>query len=82
MPRRTLLALVAFLAFVSLSLPDGLLGVSWPSLLGFAVTSHWPLIVTTVLTSGHAWRWSYVIAGSAQGLRAAATRCGDPSCGS
>ena len=32
MPRRTLLALLAFLAFVSLGLPDGLLGVSWPSI--------------------------------------------------
>lgn len=28
----TLLALLAFLAFVSLGLPDGLLGVSWPSI--------------------------------------------------
>lgn len=34
MPRRTLLALLAFLAFVSLGLPDGLLGVSWPSMRG------------------------------------------------
>lgn len=32
MPRSTLLALLAFLAFVSLGLPDGLLGVSWPSI--------------------------------------------------
>jgi fucose permease len=167
-----LLALLAFLAFISLGLPDGLLGVSWPSmrltfgvpldalgtlvafqtlgyltssslsgrilrvlpiggvlalstlgaalaLLGFALTTHWPvllacgflaglaggaidaglnaygarhfsarvlnwlhaffgvgttlgpLIVTAVLTSGHAWRWSYVIVGSAQLLLAA-----------
>jgi fucose permease len=172
MPRSTLLALLAFLAFISLGLPDGLLGVSWPSmrlsfgvpldalgtlvafqtlgyltssslsgrilrvlpiggvlalstlgaalaLLGFALTTHWPvllacgfvaglaggavdaglnaygarhfsarvmnwlhaffgvgttlgpLIVTAVLTSGHAWRWSYVIVGSAQLLLAA-----------
>ena len=32
MPRRTFLALLAFLAFISLGLPDGLLGVSWPSI--------------------------------------------------
>lgn len=172
MPRNTLLALLAFLAFISLGLPDGLLGVSWPSmrlgfglpldalgtlvaiqtlgyltssslsgrilrvlpiggvlalstlsaalaLLGFAIAAHWPLllacgfvaglaggavdaglnaygarrfsarvlnwlhaffgvgttlgplIVTAVLTSGAAWRWSYVIVGSAQLLLAA-----------
>jgi fucose permease len=172
MPRTTLLALLAFLAFISLGLPDGLLGVSWPSmrlafgvpldglgtlvavqtlgyltssslsgrllrvlpigsvlalstlaaalaLLGFATTSFWPLllacgflaglaggavdaglnaygarrfsarvlnwlhaffgvgttlgplIVTAVLTSGAAWRWSYVIVGGAQLLLAA-----------
>lgn len=172
MPRTTLLALLAFLAFVSLGLPDGLLGVSWPSmrasfgvpldalgtlvafqtlgyltssslsgrilrvlpigsvlalstlaaalaLLGFSLTETWPLllafgflaglaggavdaglnaygarhfsarvlnwlhaffgvgttlgplIVTAVLTSGHAWPWSYVIVGSAQLLLAA-----------
>lgn len=34
MPRRAYLALLAFLAFVSLGLPDGLLGVSWPSMRG------------------------------------------------
>jgi fucose permease len=34
MPRRALLALLAFLAFVSLGLPDGLLGVAWPSIRG------------------------------------------------
>lgn len=173
MPRRTPLALLAFLAFVSLGLPDGLLGVSWPSiggdfgrpldalglivvvqaagyvassffsgqilqvlpvgdvltlstaaaglaLLGFAVTPFWPLlvalalvaglaggavdaglnaygathfsartlnwlhaffgvgttvgplIVTAVLGSGLAWRWSYVIVGTAQLLLALA----------
>ena len=32
MPRTTFLALLAFLAFISLGLPDGLLGVSWPSI--------------------------------------------------
>lgn len=32
MHTRTLLALLAFLAFVSLGLPDGLLGVAWPSM--------------------------------------------------
>jgi len=34
MQPRAFLALLAFLAFVSLGLPDGLLGVSWPSLRG------------------------------------------------
>ena len=34
MSPKTLLALLAFLAFVSLGLPDGLLGVSWPSIRG------------------------------------------------
>ncbi len=172
MPRTTLLALLAFVAFISLGLPDGLLGVSWPSmrltfgvpldalgtlvafgtagyltssslsgrilrvlpigsvlalstlaaalaLLGYAITPYWPLllacsfvaglaggavdaglnaygarhfsarilnwlhaffgvgttlgplIVTFVLTSGHVWRWSYVIVGSAQLVLAA-----------
>ena len=171
MPRRTLLALLAFLAFISLGLPDGLLGVSWPSirtdfgldldalgllvafqtagyllssfltgrilqvlpigsllalstaaaataLLGFAATMSWPLllacgslaglaggaidaglnaygashfsnrilnwlhaffglgttlgplVVTAVLASGSAWRWSYVLVGCAQLLLA------------
>ena len=32
MSRSTIVALLAFLAFVSLGLPDGLLGVSWPSM--------------------------------------------------
>jgi fucose permease len=32
MSRQSLLALLAFLAFISLGLPDGLLGVSWPSI--------------------------------------------------
>ena len=32
--RRAYLALLAFLAFVSLGLPDGLLGVAWPSIRG------------------------------------------------
>lgn len=34
MPRRAYLPLLAFLAFVSLGLPDGLLGVAWPSMRG------------------------------------------------
>jgi fucose permease len=34
MSRSTLVALLAFLAFISLGLPDGLLGVSWPSISG------------------------------------------------
>lgn len=32
MPTRAVLALLAFLAFLSLGLPDGLLGVAWPSI--------------------------------------------------
>lgn len=32
MPRRAILALLAFLAFISLGLPDGLIGVAWPSI--------------------------------------------------
>lgn len=32
LPRRPLLILLSFLAFISLGLPDGLLGVSWPSM--------------------------------------------------
>lgn len=32
MQRSTVLALLSFLAFISLGLPDGLLGVSWPSI--------------------------------------------------
>ncbi len=34
MSPRTFLALLAFLAFISLGLPDGLLGVAWPSIRG------------------------------------------------
>ncbi len=34
MSPRTFLALLAFLAFISLGLPDGLLGVAWPSVRG------------------------------------------------
>jgi len=32
LPAQSFLALLAFLAFISLGLPDGLLGVSWPSM--------------------------------------------------
>jgi fucose permease len=32
MPQRTILIALAFIAFTSLGLPDGLLGVSWPSI--------------------------------------------------
>ena len=173
MSRQFLLALLAFLAFISLGLPDGLLGVSWPSisatfaiplealgllvavttagyltssflggailrrlsigvvlalstaaaaaaLLGFAVSPRWPvmlvlgfvaglgggaidaslnaygarhfsartlnwlhaffgvgttigpLVVTTVLSAGLVWRWSYAIVGTAQAILAIA----------
>jgi hypothetical protein len=35
--RNLLLILVSYLAFISLGLPDGLLGISWPFLIGSAL---------------------------------------------
>lgn len=54
MPRSTLLALLAFLAFVSLGLPDGLLGVSWPSISsGFHVPLDALGLLVTFQTAGY-----------------------------
>ena len=54
MSRQFLLALLAFLAFISLGLPDGLLGVSWPSI---RATFDVPLealgLLVTVTTAGY-----------------------------
>ncbi|MDL2344576.1 MFS transporter, partial [Deinococcus sp. MIMF12] len=52
--RRPLLALLAFLAFVSLGLPDGLLGVSWPSMRGtFGVPLDALGLLAAVQTAGY-----------------------------
>ena len=54
MTRRTLAALLAFLAFVSLGLPDGLLGVSWPSMSrAFAVPLDALGLLVTVTVAGY-----------------------------
>lgn len=54
MPRRPLLALLAFLAFISLGLPDGLLGVSWPSIRGdFGVPLDALGLLVAVQTAGY-----------------------------
>lgn len=52
--RSTLLPLLAFLAFVSLGLPDGLLGPSWPSIrggFGLPLDALGPLVAVT--TAGY-----------------------------
>lgn len=54
MSRRTLLALLAFLAFISLGLPDGLLGVSWPSIRGdFGLPLDALGLLVAVTTAGY-----------------------------
>lgn len=54
MPRSTLLALLAFLAFVSLGLPDGLLGVAWPSIRsGFSLPIDALGLLVAVTTAGY-----------------------------
>ena len=54
MSRRTLLALLAFLAFTSLGLPDGLLGVSWPSIrTGFGLPLDALGVVVAATTAGY-----------------------------
>ncbi len=54
MPPRALLAVLAFLAFVSLGLPDGLLGVSWPSIsAGFGVPLDSLGLLVTFQTAGY-----------------------------
>ena len=54
MPARTFLAILAFLAFISLGLPDGLLGVAWLSIRG---TFGLPLdalgLLATFTTAGY-----------------------------
>lgn len=52
--RRALLAALAFLAFISLGLPDGLLGVAWPSLSDdFAVPLDALGLLVAIQTSGY-----------------------------
>ncbi len=54
MTRPTLLTILAFLAFVSLGLPDGLLGVSWPSISdGFEVSLDSLGLLVTFQTAGY-----------------------------
>ena len=54
MSRRTFLALLAFLAFVSLGLPDGVLGVSWPSVRGeFGLPLDALGLLVAVTTAGY-----------------------------
>jgi fucose permease len=54
MPQRTVLLALAFIAFTSLGLPDGLLGVSWPSIRG---DFHVPLdnlgLIIAIATAGY-----------------------------
>ena len=52
--RRTLLPTLAFLAFISLGLPDGLLGVSWPSIrAGFGLPLDALGVVVAAATAGY-----------------------------
>lgn len=52
--RRPLLVLLAFIAFISLGLPDGLLGVSWPSMRGdFRVPLDALGLLAAVSTAGY-----------------------------
>ena len=54
MSQRTLLVVLAFVAFTSLGLPDGLLGVSWPSIRGeFAVPLDNLGLLVAVFTAGY-----------------------------
>ena len=54
MSRQSLVVLLAFLAFVSLGLPDGLLGVSWPSIRGdFGVPLESLGLLVAVTTAGY-----------------------------
>ena len=54
MSRRRFLALLAFLAFISLGLPDGLLGVSWPSVRGdFGLPLDALGLLVAVTTAGY-----------------------------
>ena len=54
MAPRTFLALLAFLAFISLGLPDGLLGVAWPSIRsGFGLPIDALGLLLTFSTAGY-----------------------------
>lgn len=54
MRRNTVLTLLAFLAFISLGLPDGLLGVAWPSVSAeFALPLDALGILVAVTTAGY-----------------------------
>lgn len=54
MSQRTFLAVLAFFAFISLGLPDGLLGVSWPSIRGeFAVPLDALGLLVAITTAGY-----------------------------
>jgi fucose permease len=54
MQRSTLLTLLAFLAFISLGLPDGLLGVAWPSIrAGFDLPLDALGLLVAVVTAGY-----------------------------
>lgn len=54
MSPRTLLIVLAFIAFISLGLPDGLLGVSWPSISsGFGVPLDSLGLLVGIATAGY-----------------------------
>lgn len=54
MSQRTFVAALAFAAFISLGLPDGLLGVSWPSIRGeFALPLDSLGLLVAVITAGY-----------------------------
>lgn len=54
MSQRTFLILLAFIAFISLGLPDGLLGVSWPSIRGeFSLPLDALGLLVAVTTTGY-----------------------------
>ena len=41
-PSSPLLVVLAYVSFISLGLPDGLLGVAWPSMRGFFICRWMP----------------------------------------
>lgn len=54
MPQRSFLITLAFVAFISLGLPDGLLGVSWPSIRGeFGVSLDRLGLLVAITTAGY-----------------------------
>lgn len=54
MPQRKLLIILAFIAYTSLGLPDGLLGVSWPSIRGeFAIPIDSLGLLVLITTAGY-----------------------------